>query len=292
MLVGYSRPDVDSWTISGTGASIDTDDAALTNGRPGGVTRFTWLSGSQTTSSVVTLDASWPTAQATKPRIIAVLGITLPVGTLVKVQFPDGSGGWQDPAGGNFSQRVQALPDGSRAVWMVVDAPASNIETLRLEFYNDVDGAATIAADSEFDIGEIWFSPAVTLNLKAGEWDLYPVDPTVVNVSLSRQPWFVPRQQYRVLEGPLVAEDTAMIRKGGLENGMDLELLLAALSGGNVGAFIPRRTDDTGAFDEDELHRTAIFGYVDPGATSIPNVRGPNFEGEWRSTEIPANAVS
>lgn len=291
MLLGYNRPSDITWTIGGTGASIDTDDSSLTNGRPGDVTRFTWLNGSQTTSSVVTLDASWPSAQATKPRVFAILGITLPAGTLVKVQFPDSST-WEDPTGGNFSQRVQELPDGSRAVWMVVDAPDSDIETFRLEFYNDVNGSADIAADSEFDIGEIFFAPIVTLPLRPG-WNVAQDDSSRVNESLSHQVWSVERQTRRILIGELAGIEKAKVAESGLDNGEDLQTIIQAVSAAKPCAAIMRWTKDNSSdLDPPILHRFAQFGYVPPNTNLVDHVVREHFTGPWEHREIPAKPVS
>lgn len=56
MIIGHSIP-ASTWTVSGTGAALLADQFA--NARPDTLSRLRWLSGAQTTSSVLRLRAEW-----------------------------------------------------------------------------------------------------------------------------------------------------------------------------------------------------------------------------------------
>lgn len=283
MLVGHEVPDDLSVAISGSGASIDTDDSVLFDGHPASPTRMTWLSGAQTTASELDLTITWTTA--IKPRILAILGPTLPVGTLVSCRFDSGGATYDLDPGGNSDQRIMLLPRGRRAVWMVFPQPAAAITGLQLQFFNDVDGAASIAASSEFEIGEIAVMPAVELVLARG-WDVSTVDPSKHRRSRGQQLHTSRRLAYDRLAGRLVPTYVDEVKQQALDNGMDWELLLAALEGGARGACIPRWADAGGNVDPDRLHRNAYYGScVD--LPKITHTAGDWFEGPWTWEGIP-----
>lgn len=121
-LLGYGQPSSPTWVVSGTGAAFDTDSAALDNGIVSDKTALLWLSGSQTTSSVLNLQSTW--SVATVVRIIPILGLVgIPAGTKIVVTGKrSGDSGFPYALGGNSNyQRTQVMPDGSIGAWIICD---------------------------------------------------------------------------------------------------------------------------------------------------------------------------
>ena len=146
MLISYNRPPDIAWSLIGAGAAWLSDDAgaALINGRPAAASRLQWLSGAQTTASVLTLRGSWGTAIA--PRVVGLVGLTLPAGTLIRLAF-------RRPADAGYTyladvpqQRIVQLPDGSRCAWFVLDDGLDPVIGVEYRIVNDVYGSASIAA--------------------------------------------------------------------------------------------------------------------------------------------------
>lgn len=150
MIISYARPEEITWSLLGTGATFMTDSEALDDGRPSSATRIQWLSGAQTTSSVLTLRATWVTG-IINVRLVGIIGTTLPVGTKVvcKRRFDLTWSGDQE-------SRVVQRPDGVRVVWFYFDEDGEERSGFEFEIFNDVNGIAAIEADSAFDIGEAW----------------------------------------------------------------------------------------------------------------------------------------
>lgn len=279
MLISYTRPNPIAWSLIGAGAAFISDDAggALTNGRPAAATRLQWLSGAQTTASVFTLRGTWGTAVA--PRVVGLVGLTLPAGTLITLAF-------RRPADAGYtyladvpSQRVTQLPDGSRCAWFVLDAGLDPVIGVEYRIANDVDGAASIAADSLFDIGEAWVGPAVEI-LHQADWKYGTTDPSVTRLSKGSQLFGTDQRTYRTLSTTFARAQLAEVRGSGLANAADWETVMASLRGMARGVAMPRF--DTAA----EIQRTAIFGRFD--FDSVSHLSGVLYSGGVAVQEVPA----
>ena len=152
MLLSYSRPASIAWTLDGTGADFLTDEDRLTNGRPESGTRIQWLSGAQTTASVLGLRGVWPVA--TVIRLCGLVGLTLPVGTRIVcgLRRPLDVGYDYVTSEATVVQRI----DGVRVAWFPFDAGLDAVIGTEFAIYNDVGGSSPIAADSTFSVGEAW----------------------------------------------------------------------------------------------------------------------------------------
>lgn len=279
MLISYTRPNPIAWSLIGAGAAFVSDDAgsALTNGRPAAATRLQWLSGAQTTASVFTLRGTWGTAVS--PRVVGLLGLTLPAGTLITLAF-------RRPADAGYtyladvpSQRVTQLPDGSRCAWFVLDAGLDPVIGVEYRIANDVDGAASIAADSTFDIGEAWVGPAVEVDHQA-DWKYGVTDPSVTRRSKGSQLFGTDQRPFRTLQTTFARAALTAVRGGGLEDGMDWETVIASLRGSSRGVSVQRF--DTAS----EVQRTAMFGKFT--FDSIAHIAGTLYTGGVSIEEAPA----
>ncbi|MGS1128463.1 hypothetical protein ACVCL3_15820 [Rhodanobacter sp. UC4437_H4] len=281
MLISYSRPDI-TWSLIGTGATWLSDDAgaALTNGRPASVSRLQWLSGAQTTASILTMRGVWGTAFA--PRVLALLGLTLPAGTLITLAFRRPADAGYTYQADVASQRVVQLPDGSRCAWFVLADGLDPVIGVEYRLHNDVSGSASIAAGSAIDVGEAWVGPTVEVP-HGSDWRDMDNDPSVVKRSKGSQPYAVEVRGYRTLQVPFAIAKLAAVRGGGLAGGADQQVLRAAVRAGGRVAAVPRF--DTPA----EIQRTAIFGVArfDP----IAHLAGPNYQSGIVVDEAPATAA-
>lgn len=187
MLISFARPDAITWALVGTGASFLTDEGALVDGRPTSATRIQWLSGAQTTASVLTLRGTWNTAP-TDIRLCGLVGLTLPVGTkIVCRRFFDLS--WSGPQTGYVVQRS----DGVRVVWFYFPEDSQERTGFEFEIFNDVNGAASIPADSTFDIGEAWGGLCEEWCIRTS-YDSGRDDLSVMKQSIGGQPFPVRRR--------------------------------------------------------------------------------------------------
>lgn len=191
MILSYSRPTGIVWGVGGTGAAFLTPSARLTNGRPSSGTRIRWLSGAQTTSSVLELQGIlYPSLFLSKIVTLAGLfGVTLPVGTRIECILSSSLGTY------TVETRVVERSDGTReAIFYFDHATTIEVSTIvNFKIYNDVYGDATIAADSDFEIGEAWAAPSAlwcirpTPSFDKEEWSKQ-------NLSLNGQPFPVARR--------------------------------------------------------------------------------------------------
>lgn len=283
MLISYNRPADIAWSLVGTGAAFLSDDAgsALTNGRPAAATRLQWLSGAQTTASLLTVRGTWTAGVV--PRVLALLGLTLPVGTLIKLAFRRSGDAGYTYLADVPQQRVAQLPDGSRCAWFVLDAGLDAVIGVEFRILNDVNGAASIVAGSAFDIGEAWVGPTVDMP-HTSDWKDVDNDPSVTRRSKGSQPFTTTNRGYRTLQVPLALAKLPDVRGGGLANGADWQQVRSSIRGGAPVAAVPRFKS------ADEIHRTAIFGVARFDA--IAHLQGPNYTGGITVDEAPATAAS
>jgi hypothetical protein len=281
MKISYNRPAI-AWSLIGAGAAWLSDDAgaALTNGRPAAVSRLQWLSGAQTTASILTLRGTWATAFA--PGVLALLGLTLPAGTLITLAFRRPADAGYTYQADVASQRVVQLPDGSRCAWFVLTDGLDPVIGVEYRIHNDVNGAASIAADSAVDVGEAWVGPTVEISHTA-DWKDIDNDPSVTRRSKGSQPFTAEVRGFRTLQAPFAIATLAAVRGGGLAGGADQQLLRAAVRAGQRVAAVTRF--DTPA----EIQRTAVFGVARFDA--IAHLSGPNYTSGITVDEAPATAV-
>ncbi len=208
-------------------------------------------------------------------RIVAVLGITCPAGTsTVLTGKRAGDSGYARALGGNTDlQEVVSLPDGSRAAWFVLDEGIEPLVGLQLEV---MAGA--------FDVGEFVVLQGVELGHQT-EWSVERIDPSLRERTLGSGVNVVLRRTYRKLQMTFTPLALAEMRGQGLANGMDLDALGYAVTGGTRVAAIPRWSLQGGVVDVTELHRTAIYGQAAPGQAS--HLGGNYYSSGWAFEEIP-----
>jgi hypothetical protein len=282
MLISYSRPKPIAWSLIGDGSAWLSDDAgsALTNGRPAAASRLQWLSGAQTTDSVLALRGSWSTGFA--PRVVGLIGLSLPVGTLISLAFRRPADADYSYLADTYSQRVVQLPDGSRCAWLVLDAGVDAAIGIEYRIANDVDGASAIAAGAPVDVGEAWVGPAVDVAHEVG-WARGINDPTVVRRSRGGQAFGSVLRSWRTLQARLAIADEGEVRGNGLANASDWELVEAALAGGEPCVAIPRWRGQTA----DYLQRTALFAIATQQG-NIQHAGGSLYGRDYSFEEVPA----
>ena len=243
MLISTNRPAI-TWSLP-TGGTWLTDADALTNGRPASVSRLSGPGGT------VTLRGSWSNAIA--PRVVCLLGLTLPAGTVIKLAF-------RRPADADYtyladvpSQPVMQLADGSRAAWFVLGVGLDPV--IGMEYRMQATTAGPI------DIGEAWVGSSNTYCLQHTMQDKV-VDPSVRRRSYGSQPFASPRLPYRAL-----TLDFAPIKDAVISN---IRTLRGTITQGASIAVVPV---------EDYLHDTACFGEAD----SLDLVALPTGK-HWSST--------
>jgi len=282
MLISYNRPSDIAWSLIGAGSAWLSDDAgdALTNGRPAAASRLQWLSGAQTTGSILTLRGTWGSAFA--PRVVGLVGLTLPVGTLITLAL-------RRPADDGYTyvadvpqQRVVQLPDGSRCVWFVLDDVLDPVIGVEYRIANDVNGSASIAADVAIDIGEAWVGPTVEIPHDAG-WSRGISDPSTLRRSKGSQLFATPQRSWRVLQLQFSPDGEADVRGDGLTGGTDWEQIEAALISGTPCVAIPRWRGQTA----DYLQRTALLAAVTKQA-DIQHLAGSLYNRSMVFEELPA----
>ncbi|MBN8713239.1 MAG: hypothetical protein J0H50_04595 [Xanthomonadales bacterium] len=252
----------------------------LTNGRPAAAARLQWLTGTQTTASVLTLRGTWATALV--PRVVCLLGLTLPVGTLITLAFRRAADAGYTYLADEPSQRVVQLPDGSRCAWFVLDAGLDAVIGVEYRIANDINGAASIAADSTFDVGEAWVGPAVDIPHEAG-WARGRIDPTALRRSKGGQLFGMPARSWRNLQVHFTVAPAAEVDGSGLANGADWEQIESALVAAARCCAIPRWIGQT----PDYLQRTALFAAaVQQG--NVQHVAGNLYSRDYTFEEMPA----
>ncbi len=287
MLIIHSRPSGVSVAVTGsTGAALATSSAELFDGRPDSVTRFTWPSGAQTTSTVLRLQLTWGAAQVL--RGWALLNTSLPEGTriVVALKRPADSGFTYSPASGT-EQRVVTKPRGERLAMGVFPAGLDAAIGIELAIYNDVNGSASITASSAQDVGEIVIGSGSLVDHEKS-WAIDLVDPTIIERSESSQPWAQAQPPYRELSWtPAYLDEGAVFGDAAAPTVEDFEELWAKLDRGQQALFIPRYLDAAGAYSAQLLHRSAIFGTARK-APQTKHLAGPLYGfGEVLVTEAP-----
>jgi hypothetical protein len=280
MNIGHSRPPDIAWTVSGTGASINTDPSDLTDGRPDTVVEFTWVSGVQNTSTTTKIRAEWSTGIA--PGIVGISNIDLPAGTKIEVAFRRvGDPGGTYPYSGVpyvTSQRIVEGPRGERTAWFMFQG-TTPVVGAQISIYNDVNGVASIIASQLFTIGEIFIgaSDEVCVGNTAS---IDTTDPTVQQFSWNSQPYASPGTPYRQLNFALrTASETEWIST--------YAPLLAKIDRGQFGAFVLSWKDSAGNFSATKLHAYALIGLAKTQPTRTHVARAFYSSGQIQVVEAP-----
>lgn len=270
MLISYRRPTDIVWSLAGATWLGDDAGEALTNGRPAAASRIA-LAGSS-----ATLRGSWGTAIV--PRVVALLGLTLPVGAIIAVAFRRAADAGYTYAPGAPSQPVTQLPDGSRCAWLAL--PAGLDPVIGVEF------AISGAQAGPVDIGEAWIGPTVEIAHEAG-WARGREDATTLRRSKGGQLFGQSATSWRTLKLNFSAADIADVSGSALLDGnADWEQVEAALQGGQRCCVIPRWRGQSA----DYLQRTALFAAATQQG-DVQHLSGNLFTRSYTFEELPAAAA-
>lgn len=269
MLISYAMPAVGGIGITGGTWLAAGGGAALFDGNPARRARLQWNAGGLLGSYVaISLIFNTPTLL----RVFALLGSTLPPGVRV---------GFVGPGGAEFGGMTAGVlsgyqPDGTVGAWAIADADALADIGITLRIYNDCNGAPWAANGTVIDIGELWAAPAVEV-AHGADWGGDLQDPTETTRTIMGQANSVRRSSFNVLDIPLVVTGADQVYGSGLDNGMSLMKLRAALAGDARCAVVVRKT---------EQFMVAQYGFGQ--LASIRHAGGDNFTGRLVHQEIPS----
>ena len=257
MLISYSRPSPITWSLNGAGSAFLTSSSRLANGRPNSATRIQWLSGTQTTSSVLRLRGSWVGSSPVNvySGLLGLVGITLRVGTRIVASVYSGGNWALNPVEG----RVQQRKDGVRVAWFVMPTVAYPQDGVQCAIYNDVNGTAFIPADSTFEIGEVWAGASSEWRIKT-DLDLNASDLSKNVVSLGGQPFPVRRRAVKRTQFTMTPKTYAETFTA-TPSVDDLREDLLGLQPAVVCPMTAAPFTGATSIDTDYLHRHAQFGY-------------------------------
>lgn len=284
MLISHSRR-TDA-TISGLYARGSTIEAAALDGgylqhaaalidsRPGIGAMMRFGNTVDTEDERFGVQVAWPTDDPRAVRVFGLLGTSLPAGTRVWITYRDAAGTWSTgDLGGNTTantiygvsdyERIQALPDGSRGVWMLaVPAVETPITGFRLWIGRRVatlaQGGVTPLEAGPWTLGELWFG-------EAAEWDAFrqwsddQPDDSRAQTSVARQPFVAREAPARVLQIDLehVPTSTAIgapaDRLQGIRERMNRKQPIAVLPRHSLASLV----------DAQQMQSLALFGCAD-----------------------------
>lgn len=285
MLIGHSMPAVQSTGFAASqsgGGFLGLTSDGLYDGVPTRKARLQWMDTAGTTADSLSMRLYFSSAAVF--RLGCVLGLTLPVGTLVQIALYDGHGLTTLVA--SASTRCVAFADGTIGAWFVFAAGLAACNAAVVRVYNDVTGVASIAANAIFEVGEVAVMPAVDIEL-GSDWSDDLVDPTEVILTRDSQPASIPRRPYRRLDTQLVVDGRGRVREAGLVGGMDWIRLRSAMTQDRRVIAIPRWRTDAGAVDQGEVNATALYGTARLG--KITHVGGDYYTATAAFIESPAS---
>ena len=274
MLLSTDRPDM-TWSLVGTGAAFLTDEDALTNGRPSSGTRIQWLSGAQTTASVLKLRGTWSSGLV-PVRLVGLIGLNLTVGLKIIAALRHDLSWNYRPVEGVVVERQ----DGVRVAWFVFDQTGDDqdeVDGIEFQIFNDAGGYAVIDADSTFDIGEAWGAPA-------SEWCIRPSyesgrdDLSKMRKSIGGQPFPVRRRSETISQ----VEFTPLVYQSAFGDqptygSPSLSIVRESLLAYQPSVIVPMTAEPFtgGGVDAAYVNKFAEFGY----ANSIGPIKGeaPRF---------------
>ncbi|MHC6216758.1 hypothetical protein ACVQEN_06005 [Stenotrophomonas acidaminiphila] len=253
MLIGYGMPAVQSVALVG-GAWLTADaGAALFDGKPARRSRI---------ARTGALSINITFAGTIVPRIVALLGLSLPPGVPVTAAGASGT--------------TVRLPDGSVCAWLFPTGAAS-VSSVSV-------GIDTTAATVE--VGEIAVLRAVDVGIADG-WAVATIDTSVHTRTKGAQLNTVEGPRYRRFTGNLSARHTDVAHGAGL-GGTDWDAVVLALQGRRRGCIVPEYSRTKGgSIDPALAARSAIYGAAS-NTWSVENVSGRYFAGYLEFEEVPA----
>lgn len=265
MLISHSRPRNVAWALrnsAGASLSFVTTPAALTNGRPGSVTRLVWPTGTYTQ-----LEATW--SEPSPIGLVGLIGTTLPPGMELRIAFR--IAGTSDFVVSPAMTRVVQRPMGERVAWMRPAPSAEWFDGMRLRIQNSMDvGFPVVVPGTYVDLGEIWLGDAEEIDADAN-WSIEYEDPTIGTETDLAQPYSQRGTVRRIVTfTPSVREDTLLHNPDGFPL---MERLLAKTNRGQQSVVVPRYEGE----DDYLLPITASFGTL-AGKGSWKHVDGPHYE--------------
>lgn len=280
MLISYDRPADLSFFV--VGATVLTADLSImANGRANERARFRWPSGAQTTGTSIRIYATW--GAPISVGAVAIIGCTLPAGTRVDVYYAAQSSPTEVLIA---SGTLRAHPLGWRSIILdVVNAPPFDLDpttAVMLDIFNDVGGVAVIAADTVFEIGEVWCGKGVDVPIKPALTIGYE-DRSSVDVSIYSQPWLlpeVPRRRFTAAPS-LMAEARVAGRT------QDLEQVHARVLSRQTCLVIPTSRDKEGNYSQALVDAWGMLGYFE-SVPALVHVEARYYEaGEYVFFEAP-----
>lgn len=281
MLIGHSMPAVTTATLSSGSWLVADAGAALYDGKPTRKAGISWPAGTPAITQYVGITLGFATA--TRLRVLAALGLSVPAGTRIEFYGPAAQG-----LGGNTAgDRARVMADGTIGLFCVADDTGIEDSSLQVRIYNDCNGATWATGGTALYIGELFAGDGHTIGLADG-WAVSTVDPSESYRTRGSQLNTVRRSAYRQLNAQLGGMSLARARAGGLEHGLDLDRITSALRGGARCIAIPHYRDlTTKALDASVANRSALYGYA-AQLPDIANISRGWFNGQIVVEEIPA----
>ena len=282
MLIGYSTSEIPQIaTIGGPfgGRFLNGTQSGLVDGIPARAARMIWFTTAGNTSTTLTIPIAF--SQPRKNRIAVVLGLSLPVGTLMRVRLKDALSN----VVAFIDQRAVRFANGSTGAWFVFPAGMPDSKLVDLIIFNDVNGVAAIAANQVFDIGEFAVMLAVDIAIQE-DWADESIDPTETTLTRDSQPASVGRLPYRKVDANLSASSYGQVYGAALDGGMDWTKLRQAFAGDTPVVAIPRWRDESGALVQDLVNATGLFGTARMG--KVQHLGDDIYSAGVTFTESPA----
>lgn len=284
MLIGHSMPAVTAITFSSTlsgGGFLGATEGGLVDGFPARVARLAWPTTAGGISDSITIQLQF--AEATKIRLVGLLGVDLPPGTEIAARLL--AGATENAAFGEVLRRLP--PAGASGAWIVFPQSIADSDRLQIIVSNNLDGSPAIAANQIIEIGEVVAMQAEAVPLSDG-WKIDTVDPSADRFSRDSQPIISTADPYRLFEGTLAPSSFDQVYNGGLEFGGDLTRLQAALAGDQRCVAIARWRGATGLVDTQRVVQLAVYGRGRM-TTGAVHGGGDYYEATLTVQEAPAN---
>lgn len=245
VIIGYGNFTYSSITIGGSqsGAAFLSSTDELTDGQPSTTTRCEFVNGSLITSDYTRIGITINTPDGSNPQVgvIAIINVSLPVGTLVRVYDAASY-----PAPGSLigQTTLQLNNNLQPSAWVISDDDNYETNAVFIEFVNNT---GDITGGQEFTVGEIFAG-------QASFWDLKR-NPKVTSAAVNKQNLsaagvsfnvFTPRVRQSHFELSPQTQKAAFIADHG--DPLDFESLVTNIMNSDVCAFIPFLTLDPAAY--------------------------------------------
>lgn len=294
-LVGHSAASGGSWTCIGTGASFDSDADALNNTAVADVTAIKWLSGSQTTTSVLKLQYLWSTPKDIRDipilNLLDASQIPMPAGIkiVVKGRRQADSGFTYSLGGNSGTQRTVSTDNGSTECRIVTAAGNDPLIGYEVAIYNDLNGATHFTAGQYIYIGEIDALEGEEVKVMSDSQGWLPkfegqIPDRRSNNNQSRRVITKPYRRQPIKSIP-VRIDQAYGTSA--TTGLTYSQLAHLCAQGDVMDIIVQFDDRSGNVDSHALHATAVYGVA--GNLNPPQYMGDKvYTTSFEVAEIPA----